>query len=163
MEKIELVRKRRRTTRGLVTKLLAKIEHCLEQERAEVDRRKLKQFQSDLTEKAECLKQLDATILDSLFDGDTDDETCAKEAEKADEIQGKIFFKLICIDELLEEIANDNSSSVASSRLQTSEPKPNDEYGSIAPSDLQRSESKESVPDSVTSGCSSHCSIVSPP
>ena len=57
MEEIERVRKRRRTTRGLVTKLLAKIEHCLEQERAEVDRRKLKQFQADLTEKAECLKQ----------------------------------------------------------------------------------------------------------
>ena len=101
--------------------------------------------------------------MDSLFDGDTDDETCAKEAEEADEIQGKISFKLICIDELLEEIANDDNSSVASSRLHTSEPKPNDENGSIAPSELQRSESKESVPESVASGCSSHCSIVSPP
>ena len=111
----------------------------------------------------EYLKQLDATILDSLFDDDTDNETCVKEAEEADEIQGKISFKPICIHELLEEIANDDSSSVASSRLQTSEPKPNDEKRSIASSELQRSESKESVPESVTSGCSSHGSIVSPP
>ena len=66
MEEIERVRKRRRTTHGLVTKLFAKIEHCLEQERAEVDGRNLKQFQADLTEKEECLKQLDATILDSM-------------------------------------------------------------------------------------------------
>ena len=75
MEEIERVRKRRGTARGLVTKLLAKIQHCLEQERAEVDQRKLKQFQADLKEKAESLKHFDYTILDSLFDGDTDDDT----------------------------------------------------------------------------------------
>ena len=81
MEQIERVRKRRRTTGGLVTKLLTKTEECLGQEGIDVDWRKLKQIQSDLKEKLNCLKGLDPTILDSLFDGDADDEVCTKEAE----------------------------------------------------------------------------------
>ena len=132
MEQIERVRKSRRTTRGLVTKLLTKTEECLGQEGVDVDWRKLKQIQSDLKEKLNCLKGLDSTILDTLFDDDADDEVCTKEAEEADEIQGKISFKLICIEEALREISNDENSSVALSRS-------------------QRSESKESVPESLNS------------
>ena len=130
MEQIERVRKRRRTTRGLVTKLLTKTEECLGQEEIDVDQRKLKHFQAELMDKSECLKQLDATVLDSLYDEDADDEICMKEAEEADEIQEKISFKLICIEEALREISESKESVSERS---------------------QKSESRESIPDSVKS------------
>ena len=65
------------------------------QEEIDVDQRRLKHFQDELMDKSECLKQLDATVLDSLYDEDADDEICMKEAEEVDEIQEKISFKLI--------------------------------------------------------------------
>ena len=130
MEQIERVRKRRRTTRGLVTKLLTKTEECLGQEEIDVDQRKLKHFQAELMDKSECLKQLDATVLDSLYDEDADDEICMKEAEEADEIQEKISFKLICIEEALREISESKESVSERS---------------------QKSESRESIPESVKS------------
>ena len=111
MENVERARKKRRTTRGLVTKLLTKIEDSLEQDRIEIDCRKLKQFQADLKEKAECLKEIDGTILDGLIDVDADDDTCENEAAEANEIQEKIRFNLICLEEALESIGMKRSTS----------------------------------------------------
>ncbi|XP_065053577.1 uncharacterized protein LOC135682559 isoform X2 [Rhopilema esculentum] len=111
MENVERARKKRRTTRGLVTKLLTKIEESLEQDRIEIDCRKLKQFQADLKEKAECLKEIDGTILDGLIDVDADDDTCENEAAEANEIQEKIRFNLICLEEALESIGMKRSTS----------------------------------------------------
>eukprot|EP00795_Rhopilema_esculentum_P014741 gene14741-5847_t len=116
MENVERARKKRRTTRGLVTKLLTKIEESLEQDRIEIDCRKLKQFQADLKEKAECLKEIDGTILDGLIDVDADDDTCENEAAEANEIQEKIRFNLICLEEALESIGMKRSTSQESRR-----------------------------------------------
>ena len=133
MSSIERVRKRRGTTRGLTTKVVTKTEAALGEDRSNIDHRKLKQIKTDLEEKSGYLKELDAKILDSLYDENADSEACEKEAEEADDIQAKISFKLICIEEILKEIGKDETSSVASG--------------------LQRSESCGSVAESLNSIC----------
>ena len=73
----------------------------------------LKQFQADLKEKSKYLQQLGATVLDSLFDGDGDDERCMKEDEEAEETQGEISFKLIFIEEALTELVSTKTAAWA--------------------------------------------------
>jgi len=51
-------KKLRRTSRGLVTKLLHKVSDHLKQEPDVIDRRKLRQFLADLKEKSMELKEL---------------------------------------------------------------------------------------------------------
>ena len=56
MEQVEKAKKKRKTHRGLVTKQLNKVNDYLNQESTEIDKRKLKQFQEDLSNKFEYLK-----------------------------------------------------------------------------------------------------------
>ena len=77
-EELDLLKKRRRTVRGLVTKLLTKIEEALEEE--DIDSRKLQQLAIDLKEKRDKLKQLDENILERMYDADEIDEACNEEA-----------------------------------------------------------------------------------
>ena len=118
-QEMDCSRKKRRTTRGLVTKLLTKVKESLEEETEAVDQRKLRQFEIDLKEKAECLKELDETVLNNLFDTDADEETCGNEAEEANAIQEKITYQLICIQDALKEI-DDGVKSIRSVSLQQS-------------------------------------------
>ena len=64
------------------------------------------------------MKQLDATILDILFDENAGDETCDKEAEEANDIQEKISFDLVYLDKAIKEIDNDAKSNASSTGLQ---------------------------------------------
>ena len=66
-----------------------------------------------MKEKSKYLQQLGATVLDSLFDGDGDDERCMKEDEEAEETQGEISFKLIFIEEALTELVSTKTAAWA--------------------------------------------------
>ena len=68
MEEVEKAKKKWKTHRGLVTKQLNKVNDYLNQESTEIDKRRLKQFQEDLSDKFEYLKLLDAEILEGLFE-----------------------------------------------------------------------------------------------
>eukprot|EP00112_Aurelia_sp_Birch-Aquarium-sp1_P002793 Seg1309.3 transcript_id=Seg1309.3/GoldUCD/mRNA.D3Y31 product="hypothetical protein" protein_id=Seg1309.3/GoldUCD/D3Y31 len=110
MEQVEKAKKKRKTHRGLVTKQLNKVNNYLNQESTEIDNRRVKQFQEDLSNKFEYLKLLDAEILEGLFENEIEEDLCDKEAEESEEIRERVSFSLICLKETLES-GNDNASS----------------------------------------------------
>ena len=114
-EDLSRMRKRRRTIRGLVTKLFTKIDEALEDVDGG-DLRKFKQFEIDLKEKQGKLKELDENILESLYDAEENDETCDEEAESASEIMEKVLFRLVCLEKALD----DRSSSKGSTPIERS-------------------------------------------
>ena len=65
---VDRAKKLRRTTRGLVTKLVHKVSNHLKEEPDTIDRRKLRQFLADL-------KQFNKVVLDNYFDTDADEDT----------------------------------------------------------------------------------------
>ena len=113
MEQVEKAKKKRKTHRGLVTKQLNKVNDYLNQESTEIDKRKLKQFQEDLSNKFEYLKFLDAEILEGLFENEVEADLCDKEADESDEIRERVSFSLICLEEALE-LQNECGSSTRS-------------------------------------------------
>ena len=84
MEHVDRLKKKRRTTRGIVSKQIKRIEEFLGTK--ENDVRRLKQYQTDLNDKLGNLKELDEQILEGLLDNDVDDEGREKEAEEAQEV-----------------------------------------------------------------------------
>eukprot|EP00794_Sanderia_malayensis_P005770 gene5770-biopygen4684 len=103
MDQVEKTKRKRTTTRGLVTKLIKEVEELLDEENTNIDSRKLTMYQGYLEDKSRCLKKYDEVILDSLFDEDADEEICANKAEEADEIRQKIAFNLICFEKALKD------------------------------------------------------------
>ena len=109
-ERVNRVRKERKTIRSLTTKLINKVKECLDETSDGVDDRKLRQFQTALEEKSERLKELDSEILNCLYTTDSEDNICENEAEQAQEIQENIIYQLICVKDALKEVQDENSS-----------------------------------------------------
>ena len=109
---VDRAKKLRRTTRGLVTKLVHKVSDCLKEEPDAIDRRQLRQFLADLKEKSTELKELDNVVLDDYFDTDADEDTCDKEAEEANAIQERISYSIISIEDTFTERSEEDNSSV---------------------------------------------------
>ena len=107
MEHVDRLKKKRRTTRGLVTKQINRIEECLTNEDSDV--RRLKQYQTDLSEKLVNLKELDEQILEGLLDNDEDDEVRDKEAEEAQEIKDRVLYCLSGIEQALLQIEREET------------------------------------------------------
>ena len=107
MEHVDRLKKKRRTTRGLVTKQINRIKECLTNEDSDV--RRLKQYQTDLSEKLVNLKELDEQILEGLLDNDEDDEVRDKEAEEAQEIKDRVLYCLSGIEQALLQIEREKT------------------------------------------------------
>ena len=91
MEQVEKAKKKRKVHRGLVAKQLNKISDYLKQESTEIDKRRVKHFQEDLSHKFAYMKLSDAQILEGLFENDIEEDLCDKEAEESDEIRESIL------------------------------------------------------------------------
>ena len=68
MEEIGKTKKRRKAHRGVVTKLLNKVETNLNEEEQNLEDGKLLQFATDLRERKDLLRDLDDTILDLMIE-----------------------------------------------------------------------------------------------
>eukprot|EP00795_Rhopilema_esculentum_P009986 gene9986-18610_t len=115
-ERVNTAKKERRTIRSLATKLVNKVKECLDDASDGVDDRKLRQFRAALKETSIILKELDKEILNYLYTTDTEDEICENEAEQASEIQEKIDYQLICVEDMLKEMKDDKLSVNSSSK-----------------------------------------------
>ena len=102
MEQVDRLKKKRRTTRGIVSKQIKWIEEFLGTK--ENDVRRLKQYQTDLNDKLGNLKELDEQILEGLLDNNVDDEGREKEAEEAQEVRDKVLYCLSGVEQALLEI-----------------------------------------------------------
>ena len=109
-------KKERRTIRSLATKLVNKVKECLDEASDGVDDRKLRQFRAALKEKSIVLKELDKEILNYLYTTGAEDEICENEAEQASEIQEKIDYQLICVEDMLKEMEDEKLSVNSSSK-----------------------------------------------
>ena len=102
MEHIDRLKKKRRTTRGIVSKQIKRIEEFLGTK--ENDVRRLKQYQTDLNDKLGNLKEVDEQILEGLLDNNVDDDGREKEAEEAQEVRDKVLYCLSGVEQALLEI-----------------------------------------------------------
>ena len=102
MEAVEKARKKRKPIRGAVTKLLNKVDDLLKEDSAQIEKRKLKQYEANIAENVEVLKRLDEEILDGLVENDADDDVCEKEVSDASEIKERVTYSLIYLKEALE-------------------------------------------------------------
>eukprot|EP00795_Rhopilema_esculentum_P001369 gene1369-15774_t len=146
-ERVNTAKKERRTIRSLATKLVNKVKECLDEASDGVDDRKLRQFRAALKEKSIILKELDKEILNYLYTTDAEDEICENEAEQASEIQEKIDYQLICVEDILKEMEdeklsiNSSSKSHSASRESIVSIASNDD-GHSSESELQHSKSR---------------------
>eukprot|EP00795_Rhopilema_esculentum_P009774 gene9774-18308_t len=115
-ERVNTAKKERRTIRSLATKLVNKVKECLDEASDGVDDRKLRQFRAALKEKSILLKELDKEVLNYLYTTDAEDEICENEAEQASEIQEKIDYQLICVEDILKEMEDEKLSINSSSK-----------------------------------------------
>ena len=136
MEEIEKTKKRRKAHRGVVTRIVNKVEAHLTEDPEALSHGKLRQLASELREKKEILKGLDDAILDLMVEENLDDENCEKEAAEASEVSEKIGICLNSIDDALRTLDIMNSSKHSSANLSRA--------GSV--------ESVTSVGSSLTSG-----------
>ena len=105
-------KKLRRTSRGLVMKLLHKVLDHLKHEPDIIDSRKLRQFLADLKENSMEMKELDKSILDNYFDTDADEDTCDNEAEEVNATQERISYSIISIEDTLAKLSEEENLSV---------------------------------------------------
>ena len=142
MENLEKAKKKRKSHRGAATKLLNKLDDALKGE--DVNELRLRQIQTDLKEKAQCLKALDEEIFDLMIEHSTN-EDCDKEAEDASEIKERITYGLILLEDALKEDLRAGTSVVSGSHQQPNFP------GS---QQLSRSASRESLNSMASSNIS---------
>lgn len=113
MENLEKAKKKRKSHRGTTTKLLNKLDDALKEET--VNKQRLRQIQTDLKEKAFCLKGLDEEIFELMIEHSEDDE-CDKEAEEASEVKERITFGLILLEDALKEDLRSEGSVASGSK-----------------------------------------------
>ena len=114
MENLEKAKKKRKSHRGTTTKLLNKLDDTLKEEN--LNELRLRQIQTDLKEKAQCLKELDEQIFDLMIENSSEDD-CDKEADEASEVKERITYGLILLEDALKEDVR-NGGSVASGSQQ---------------------------------------------
>ena len=114
MEEVEKLRKKRKPFRGVITKLMNKIDEALKEDRSQVDERKLQQYKVNLNNTFETLKELDEEIFEGLVENDADDDICEKEVFDASDITEKVTFCLICLEESLKGEKESKSPQVLS-------------------------------------------------
>lgn len=95
MENAGKAKKKRKSYRGAITKLLNKTEETLSSH--DGDELLLLQLQVDLKEKSELLRALDEEIFDLMIENSSE-EACDKEAEEATEIREKITYGLVSLE-----------------------------------------------------------------
>eukprot|EP00794_Sanderia_malayensis_P012363 gene12363-biopygen9859 len=110
MEEIEKTKKGRKVHRGVVTRLVNKVDAHLNEDPDNLAYGKLRQYATELRERKENLKGLDEAILDLMIEEDLDDENCENEVAEASEVSEKIGFCLNSIEAALNETNCDNSS-----------------------------------------------------
>ena len=113
MENLDKAKKKRKSHRGTTTKLLNKLDDALKEEN--VNELRLRQIQTDLKEKAECLKELDEQIFDLMIELLSEDD-CDKEADEASEIKERITYGLILLEDALKEDVRSAGSVVSGSQ-----------------------------------------------
>ena len=100
MATIEKLRKRRSPIRGVLTKLMNKLNRVLEADERDSDTDIiLKQLKQNINESYVEVKQLDREIRDLMIDTDAPDEECEREAVDASEINEKATLALLKVDE----------------------------------------------------------------
>ena len=99
---LDKLKKKRKTKRGVVTRLLNKIGDAEKADPSQLDPKLLKQWLEQLEQNREDMKKLDDDILEKMVENDIDDEDRDKEAVEASEQQEKITYTKICLEELLE-------------------------------------------------------------
>ena len=100
MENLEKAKKKRKSHRGTTTKLLNKLDDTLKEEN--LNELRLRQIQTDLKEKAQCLKELDEQIFDLMIENSSEDD-CDKEADEASEVKERITYGLVLLEDALKE------------------------------------------------------------
>ena len=104
---LDKLKKKRKTERGVVTKLLNKIAEAQKTQKAEktdFDPRLLKQWTASSEENYQSLKKLDSDILEAMIEKDAGENDCEQEADAANEIREKISYTKICLQDILGEI-----------------------------------------------------------
>ena len=99
MEDVEKLRKKRKPIRGVITKFLNKVDDAWKEDPKQIDERKLKQYEKNLKDNFELLKQLDKDIFEGLVENDAEDDVCEKEVLDASDINERVTYCLICLEE----------------------------------------------------------------
>ena len=108
MEKMEKTKKRQKAHRGVVTKLVNKVDTHFTEDPEALYHGKLQQLATELREKKVILKDLDDAILDLMMEESLDDENCEKEAAEANKVIEKIGICLNSIDNALKTVISSN-------------------------------------------------------
>ena len=101
MEAVEKLRKKRKPIRGVITKLMNKADNALKENLDQIDERKLKHYETNLKDSFELLRQLDNDIFEGLVDNNADDDVCEKEMLDTSDINEKVTYCLICLEDSL--------------------------------------------------------------
>ena len=108
---IEKLKKTRSSYRRSVTKLVGRVNELMKDGLEGLNRRKLKYFQSELTEKQSEMKEADRKVLDDLIENGDDDDV-DKEMEDISDYREKVSTALYSIEEAIEELAEEKASSI---------------------------------------------------
>ena len=135
---IEKLKKKRKTLRTSVTKLANKMSDSLKAE--DIDERLLRQHSRNLAENFDELRKVDKDILDALVEIDADDADRDKETEDANEIQGKVTYIQLSVEDYLKEHRNKEENLPSSSKDSTRS------VASLADSDSGRKRAKAKLP-----------------
>ena len=101
---LDKLKKKRKTKRSAVTRLLNKIGDAQKAEPSKLDPKLLKQWLEQLEQNRDDMKKIDDDILEAMVENDIDDEARDKEAMEASEQQEKVTYTKICLEDLLESI-----------------------------------------------------------
>ena len=101
---LDKLKKKRKTKRSVVTRLLNKIGDAQKAEPSKLDPKLLKQWLEQLEQNRDDMKKIDDDILEAMVENDIDDEARDKEAMEASEQQDKVTYTKICLEDLLESI-----------------------------------------------------------
>ena len=89
---LDKLKKKRKTKRSVVTRLLNKIGDAEKADPSQLDPKLLKQWLEQLEQNREDMKKLDDDVLEKMVENDIDDEDRDKEAVEASEQQEKITY-----------------------------------------------------------------------
>ena len=101
---LDKLKKKRKTKRSVVTRLLNKIGDAQKAEPSKLDPKLLKQWLEQLEQNRDDMKKIDDDILEAMVENDIDDEARDKETMEASEQQEKVTYTKICLEDLLESI-----------------------------------------------------------
>ena len=114
---VEKLKRKRKTTRGIVTKLLNKIADVEKNDPEAIDARLLRQWMLSLDENVEVLKKLDSEILEQMIEHDADERDVEKEAEDSNEVREKIIYAKICLQDLQSQLSKKGNKEETAPRM----------------------------------------------